>query len=151
MTVKRGRPAPAVSAHPGHVLGRREHRAEHTVGTLAREPERLRALHAEQHGHRLGRAPLELDAIDGEDLAANRDPLAPEQAPDDRDTLAQTAEGRLERDAHLRLDPVPVTRAEPQHDAPGRDAGEGGRLHGEQRGVPRVRIHHGRGRSRGAR
>src|SRR5205823_10827241 len=53
---------------------------------------------------------------------------------------AQPAEGRLEGDAHLRLDPAPIARAEPEHDAAGGDAGERGGLHGEQRGMPRVRV-----------
>jgi len=113
--------------------------AQCTPSALSREPERFRALHAEQHGHRLGGS-TRADAIDREDLAANGDPLAASRPGRSRHTRADRR-GRLERNAHLRLDPSARSRAEPQHDAPRRDAARAAVSMASRR-VPRVRIHH---------
>ena len=57
---------------------------------------------------------------------------------------ASVASGRGAGMPHLVGDPSPDARAEPEHDASGRDAGERRGLHRDQRRVARERIDHGR-------
>jgi len=116
-------------AHPGHVLGRTR-----APRSARRRRSRPRAGAPSGPSRRAARAParaglhssLKPSTVKTSPRTVTR---SPESRPrTNRDTLAQTAEGRLERDAHLRLDPVPVARAEPSTTRPGAMPARAGRL-----------------------
>ena len=128
--------------HAPHVRGRGEDSAVDAVGDLAGQAQSLRPLDAEEDRHVARWRGLEGDAVHGEALAAEGQPLARKEPPDDLDALAHRLERRRERDAHPLLDPDAIAGTQAEHHAPGRQARERRGLHRQQRRVPRVGVHH---------